>query len=67
MAEDYYRLAAQLYLEGDTIGAMKNLDIAISLRPTYINAIDLKERIIKETNPDAYEKLNRNVINVIEK
>ncbi|MBN2590246.1 MAG: type II secretion system protein GspD [Sedimentisphaerales bacterium] len=66
MAEDYYTLAAQLYLEGDTYGALKNLDIAIYLRPTYIAAIDLKEKILKETNPDEYEKLDRNVLNVVE-
>ncbi len=66
MAEDYYELASKLYLEGDTSGAMKNLEIAISLRPTFINAISLKERILRETNPDEYEKLNRNVLDKVE-
>ncbi len=66
MADDHYALAAKLYLEGDTAGAMKNLEIAISLRPTFIKAISLKEKILRESNPDKYEKINRNVLDTVE-
>jgi hypothetical protein len=66
MAEDHYSLAASLYLEGDTIGAMKHLDIAISLRPSYLKAIDLKERILSETNPDEFNKIERKVLDAVE-
>jgi type IV pilus assembly protein PilQ len=66
MADDHYVLAASLYLEGDTIGAMKHLDIAISLRPSYLKAIDLKERILSETNPDKFNKIERKVLDAVE-
>ncbi|MBN1973569.1 MAG: type II secretion system protein GspD [Sedimentisphaerales bacterium] len=67
MAEDHYSLAAELYLDGDTKGAMKHLNVALNLRPSYLEAAKLKERIIGETNPDKLEKLERNVLDAVEK
>jgi len=62
MTEDHYALAAKFYLEGDTVAALKHLNIAIELRPSYLDAINLKERIIKENNPDEYENMKRNTL-----
>jgi len=59
MAEDAYARAAKCYIEGDNISAMKQLKIAISLRPAYLEAIRLKEKIIAETSPEEVEKLER--------
>jgi hypothetical protein len=38
---------------------MKNLSIALDLRPTYLEAIRLKERIIAESSPDQVQELER--------
>ena len=59
MAEDNYAQAAQLYIEGDSIGAMKKLQTALKLRPSYLEATRLKERIISESNPDEFQRLER--------
>jgi type IV pilus assembly protein PilQ len=59
LAEDAYARAADYYLEDNKVAAMKELDVAISLRPNYLEAIRLKERIISETNPDEMKKLER--------
>jgi type IV pilus assembly protein PilQ len=59
LAEDAYAQAAQLYIDGDNIGAMKKLQTALKLRPSYLEATRLKERIISESSPDEYQKLER--------
>ncbi len=66
LAEDRYASAAQYYLEGDNKSANKELDIALTLRPTYLEAIRLKERIIGETDPEAAAKMERKVIETVE-
>lgn len=59
MAEDAYARAAKCYIEGDNESAMKQLKIAISLRPSYLEAIRLKEKILAETSPEEVQKLER--------
>ena len=46
---------------------MRHLDVAVQLRPSYLEAISLKERILRESNPDKYEKIKRNVLDAVEK
>jgi type II secretory pathway component GspD/PulD (secretin) len=53
LAEDRYAKAARSYIEGDNETAMRELNIALELRPTYLEAIRLKERMIKESDPNA--------------
>ncbi len=59
LAEDRYAKAARCYIEGDTETAMWELNIALELRPTYLEAIRLKEKIIQETDPDASRNIDR--------
>ena len=67
MADDNYALAAQLYLDGDNAGAMKHLKVALTLRPSYLEAIRLQERIIVEMNPDEGENFKRIEIETVDK
>lgn len=67
LAEDRYAKAAQYYLEGDTEAAMKELEVVLELRPSYLEAIRLKERIIREADPADMEKLERIVIDNVER
>jgi len=66
LAEDHYASAAKYYLEGDNESAMKDLDIALTLRPAYLEAIRLKESIIGETEPGAEKKIERKVNEAVE-
>jgi len=59
LAEECYALAVKYYFEGDTEAAMRNLMIVLELRPAYLEAIRLRERIIAETSPDEVDKLER--------
>ncbi len=59
LAEDYYEQAARHYIEGDNEAAMKQLKKALVIRPTYLEALRLKERIMAETNPDDLQKMER--------
>jgi hypothetical protein len=38
---------------------MKEVQKALHIRPAYLEAIRLKERILAETNPEKVEKLDR--------
>jgi len=66
MAEDRYAKAARYYTEGDNESAMKELSVALRLRPAYLEAIRLKEKIIGETDPDEAKKLERIVLEEID-
>jgi type IV pilus assembly protein PilQ len=66
LAEDRYAKAVSLYSQNDSISAIKELNSALSLRPTYLEAIRLKERIISESSPEEAEKLERIMLETIE-
>jgi len=59
LAEDRYLMAARSYLEGDTEAAMNAINYVLELRPSYLEAIRLKERIIAETRPDELDSMER--------
>jgi type II secretory pathway component GspD/PulD (secretin) len=59
LAEDSYAAAARFYIEGDNESAMKKLKVALTLRPTYLEAIRLKEKIMAEVNPQEAQMLDR--------
>ncbi len=67
LAEDRYATAARFYLEGDTNAAMKELNYVLELRPSYLEAIRLKERIIAETRPDELDSIERIMLGDIER
>jgi len=67
LAEDRYAKAARYYVEGDNEAAMKEVDLALTLRPTYLEALRLKERIIGQTDPDEAKKLERLILEAIDR
>jgi len=67
LAEDRYATAARYYVEGNTEAAMRELTYVLELRPTYLEAIRLKERIIAETNPDEVGMIERIMLDNIER
>ncbi|MCH8119782.1 MAG: type II and III secretion system protein, partial [Planctomycetes bacterium] len=67
LVEDRYAKAARYYVDGDTEAAMKELDYVLELRPSYLEAIRLKERIIAETNPDELDMIERIMLGDIER
>lgn len=52
MAEEAYAQAAKCYIEGDIEGARQQLEISLKLRPAYLEALQLKDRIDAEKNED---------------
>lgn len=58
IADEAYASAAKNYLEGDVGRALHNLKIALMMRPTYLEALRLRERIIAETDPEQLKKLD---------
>ncbi|MHC4749047.1 MAG: type II secretion system protein GspD [Planctomycetota bacterium] len=67
LAEDHYAKAAKCYIEGDNESAMRQLKITLTLRPSYLEAIRLKEKVIAESSPDEVEKLERIMLEAIDK
>ncbi len=66
-AEECYAQAAKYYLEGNNEVAIEQLDDAIWLRPTYLEALRLKERIIKETSPEDARSIESIIIESVER
>ena len=52
MAEEAYGKAARCYIEGNIEGARQQLKISLNLRPAYLEALRLKDRIDAEKNED---------------
>ena len=67
LVEDRYAKAARYYVEGDTQAAIKELAFVLELRPSYLEAIRLKERIIAETTPDEVDMIERIMLDNIER
>lgn len=66
LAEDCYANAVKYYLQGKYEFAMRQLAVTLKLRPTYLEAIRLKERIIAETRPDDVDKMERIMMEVMD-
>ena len=67
LVEDRYAEAARFYVEGDTQAAIKELAFVLELRPSYLEAIRLKERIIAETTPDEVDMIERIMLDNVER
>jgi type IV pilus assembly protein PilQ len=67
LAEDHYAKAVMYYEENQTIAAKEEIDAALRLRPGYLEAIRLKERIITEFDgKEALERLERKMLEDID-
>jgi len=66
LAEDRYAEAAKFYVDGDNESAMKKLKEALTLRPTYLEAMRLKEKILAEVNPAEAQRMERILLETVE-
>ncbi len=67
LTEDRYAKAAQAYLDGDTKTVMKELNYVLSVHPTYLPAVRLRERVLRETDSAAAARIERKVVGKVEK
>ncbi len=67
LAEDAYARAAKNYLEGDIEKAIFNVKLALMMRPTYLEALRLRERMIAETDPEQFRRLDSIATEEVEK
>ncbi|MHC4459878.1 MAG: type II secretion system protein GspD [Planctomycetota bacterium] len=67
LAEDRYTEAVKHYLDGDSQAALDRVNSVLELRPTYLEAMRLKERIISEVAPDDVATIERIMMGVIER
>jgi type IV pilus assembly protein PilQ len=61
LAQDCYEKACENYLMGNAEEALTNVECSLVIMPTFLQATRLKERIIKEIDPAAYQALSRKV------
>jgi len=67
LAEDSYARAVELFSQGDSHGALKELNWALHLRPTYLEALRLRERIVQYRGGAGDDVLERIMIETLEK
>ncbi|MCE5186323.1 MAG: hypothetical protein LLF76_09385 [Planctomycetaceae bacterium] len=65
--EDRYARAVKLYSEGQPDAALAALDCPYEIDRTYLDKVRLKERILRETQPEQYNQLERIMLRTIEK
>ncbi len=63
---EHYTKAARYYLDGDNTTALKEIEEALRLRPTYLEALRLKEKILRETDPEKAAKINRKILQQVD-
>jgi type II secretory pathway component GspD/PulD (secretin) len=66
-AEDSYAKAAGFYAGGDAQSALNELNWTLHLRPSYLEAIRLRERIVRDANGGNDEMIERIMIGNIER
>jgi len=66
LADDHYAKAVQYYADGNSVEALQEVDNALRLRPSYLEALRMKERIIGEVSPDEVARMERIMLGVIE-
>ena len=65
--EDRYAKAVKLYTEGQPEVALALLNSRLNIPRSYLEEIRLKERIIRETQPDQVQNIERLMLRAIEK
>jgi type IV pilus assembly protein PilQ len=67
LAEDRYAKAVMYYEENQTVAAKQEVEAALELQPTYLEAIRLRERIIAELDGrEALDRLERKMLEDID-
>jgi type IV pilus assembly protein PilQ len=66
LAEDHYTNAVRYYADGSSVEALYELDSALDLRPTYLEALRLREKIVSKMSPDEVKHIERIMLGVIE-
>jgi type IV pilus assembly protein PilQ len=67
IAEDHYAKAVMYYDESQTVAALEEVEKALEIRPGYLEAIRLRERIIAELDGrEALERLERKMLENID-
>ena len=67
IAEDRYAKAVQYYTEGNLEAAMSELNWISQTERTFLNAERLRERIITECQPDNVDRIERIMLEIIER
>ncbi|MBN1126212.1 MAG: hypothetical protein JXA82_14495 [Sedimentisphaerales bacterium] len=67
MAENSYARAAEFFSNGDSHSALEELNWALHLRPTYLEAIRLRERIVQYRGSAGDDVIERIMIDAIQK
>ncbi len=66
-SEESYTKAVGLYSAGNTGDALRELNWTLNLRPTYLEALRLRERIVRETSGQDAEVIERIMLGAIER
>lgn len=66
LAMDHYTRAVDYYSDGQKSLALAELKEALRLWPTYLEAMRLKEKIIREVSPEQADEMERIMLDVID-
>ncbi len=67
LSEDSYTKAVALYTNGASADSLRELNWTLNLRPTYLEALRLRERIVREGAGHSTEVMERVMLHTIER
>ncbi|MEE9366284.1 MAG: secretin N-terminal domain-containing protein, partial [Dehalococcoidales bacterium] len=67
LSEDSYTKAVALYSNGSAAASLRELNWTLNLRPTYLEALRLRERIVREGAGHSAEVMERVMLHTIER
>ena len=67
LSEDSYTKAVALYSNGSAAASLRELNWTLNLRPTYLEALRLRERIVREGAGQNAEVMERVMLHTIER
>jgi len=65
LAEDRYAKAVGLYTAGDTAAALCEINATLDIRPTYLEALRMRDRILTESGDDQAGTIERIMLDAI--
>jgi len=66
LADEHYEKAARYYVDGAQSQALEELEKSLNLRPGYLEALRLKERVLEKIDPEQAASIKRKVLDEIE-
>jgi hypothetical protein len=65
-ADEHYEKASRLFIQGSNELALEEIEKSLYVRPNFLEALRLKDRILEEIDPERAASIKRKVLGEVE-